>query len=228
MMHAQHHQNQISSLSSINQLLITHQPPRGSHIFVRLWTRPLWLLALFLCVEIFSVQLVLQLLSQQSQRLYFEFSLFNFVLLYLNITFIPKMMGWKYMVLIVVLICSLLLSTMTSVAGASESSNNLVCEVTGTCIACRAEEMDNEYCKDTGKRIRIRCKDGPSEFDDYKPCSKTAEDGQMEVIVFQIVVGIIGGLAYWGVQSRKKYSMSLFDHRKQQRWAIHGYLQCNT
>ncbi len=95
------------------------------------------------------------------------------------------------------------------------SSTNTICEVTGTCIACRDDEMGNEYCRETGKRIRIRCKDGPNEFDDYKFCSKTAEDDQLEVIIFQILVGIIGGLAYWGVQTRKKYSMTLFDTRKQ-------------
>lgn len=28
-------------------------------------------------------------------------------------------------------------------------------------------------------------------------------------------MGILGGVAYWGVQARKKNSMTLFDHRKQ-------------
>ncbi len=95
--------------------------------------------------------------------------------------------------------------------------SNTMCEVTGTCLSCRKEEMNNEYCRDTGKRIRIRCKEGSTEFDDYKSCTKTAEDAQIEVIIFQIACGIIGGLTYWGVQSRKRFSMSSFDFRKQQR-----------
>jgi hypothetical protein len=123
----------------------------------------------------------------------------------------------------ILLVCIILiLSSWFTLANSNSGGNggrysNTMCEVTGTCITCRKEEMDNEYCKETGKRIRIRCKDGSTEFDDYKSCMKTAEDAQIEVIMFQIACGVIGGLAYWGVQSRKKFSMSSFDHRKQQR-----------
>jgi hypothetical protein len=111
------------------------------------------------------------------------------------------------LLIFLIMLCSITIVTAVS--------TNMICEVTGTCVPCRNDEMGNEYCRETGKRIRIRCKDGPNEFDDYKSCSKTAEDDQLEVIIFQIVVGVIGGLAYWGVQTRKKYSMSLFDTRKQ-------------
>jgi hypothetical protein len=100
-------------------------------------------------------------------------------------------------------------------ARSGPSNMNIACEETGTCVTCRPEELDQEYCKESGRRIRIRCKDGPNDFDDYKACSKTSEDDQIEVIMFQVAIGIVGGLAYWGVQARKKYTMSLFDVRKQ-------------
>ena len=93
-------------------------------------------------------------------------------------------------------------------------NKNLLCEVTGVCTACHKFEKDTDYCRETGKRVKIHCKDSESEFDDFKSCSTTAEDDQINVIIFQIVMAIIGGLAYWGVQSRKKYNMTLFDHRK--------------
>lgn len=93
-------------------------------------------------------------------------------------------------------------------------SKSLMCEVSGTCILCRKDEMENEYCKETGRRIRIKCKEGKEEFDDFKSCLRTADDDQIQVIVFQVIMGLIGGLAYWGVQARKKNTLSLFDHRK--------------
>lgn len=80
---------------------------------------------------------------------------------------------------------------------------------------CRADELNvAEYCKKTGRKARIKCKDGNNEFDDYKSCDKAADDGQLEVIIFQVFMGVIGGLAYWGVQARKRNTMTLFDSRR--------------
>lgn len=109
-------------------------------------------------------------------------------------------------IVIILLILSFVMTAM--------SAENLMCEVVGTCLSCRDDEADNEYCKETGRRIRIHCRDNESEFDDYKSCDRTAEDDQLRVILFQVSMAFMGGIAYWGVQRRKKNVMTLFDHRK--------------
>jgi hypothetical protein len=113
--------------------------------------------------------------------------------------------------LIFPIIFLLFLSVDVAFAGTSKS---LMCDVVGSCINCRSAEIDADYCRDTGKRVKIHCKDEENEFDDYKSCTTTAEDDQVQVIIFQVFMAIFGGLAYWGVQTRKKYNMSLFDTRK--------------
>lgn len=117
-------------------------------------------------------------------------------------------MNFMLLFMIVVL---LLLGQLITIEGGSK---NLICEEIGTCSTCRSQEIDAEYCRDTGKRMKIHCKDDENEFDDYKSCSITSDDDQFNVIIFQVVMAVVGGLAYWGVQSRKKYNMTLFDYRK--------------
>jgi hypothetical protein len=95
------------------------------------------------------------------------------------------------------------------------SNKNAVCDVIGPCRTCHSVELDAEYCRDTGKRVKIHCKDDENEYDYYKSCNTTSDDDQFNVIVFQIAMAIIGGLAYWGVQNRKKNNMTLFDVRRQ-------------
>jgi hypothetical protein len=122
--------------------------------------------------------------------------------------------GWfdiLRMNLFVSLVFALFLTVPVVFAGTSKS---LMCDVVGPCINCRSVEIDADYCRDTGKRVKIHCKDEENEFDDYKSCTTTAEDDQVQVIIFQVFMAIFGGLAYWGVQTRKKYNMSLFDTRK--------------
>ena len=124
---------------------------------------------------------------------------------------------FKFYLVVAFLMVALFSSCVADVENHSnknEGEQKLMCEVTGTCILCRKDELDSDYCRETGRRIRIRCKDSKEEFDDFKSCSKTADDDQIQVILFQVVMGLIGGLAYWGVQKRKKNTMSLFDHRK--------------
>jgi len=58
------------------------------------------------------------------------------------------------------------------------------------------------------------CFEKDKKFDDWRACLLTAEDDQLRVIMFQAIMGILGGLAYWGVQVRKQAHMSLFDTRK--------------
>jgi hypothetical protein len=58
------------------------------------------------------------------------------------------------------------------------------------------------------------CYEKGNKFDDWRACLLTAEDDQIRVIMFQAFMGLIGGLAYWGVQTRKQAHMSLFETRK--------------
>lgn len=107
----------------------------------------------------------------------------------------------------------LLIFSPGSVLGGS-SKKNVQCETIGACLLCGSQEYDANYCRDTGRRVKIHCKTDDTEYDEYKSCISTAEDDQVKVIVFQVLMAILGGLAYWGVQSRKKFNMTLFDHRK--------------
>ena len=84
----------------------------------------------------------------------------------------------------------------------------------GLCMTCNKDEMDSDYCKDTGRKMKTLCYDKGTKFDDWRACLVTVEDDQIRVIMFQALMGIIGGLAYWGVQVRKQAQMSLFETRK--------------
>lgn len=88
------------------------------------------------------------------------------------------------------------------------------CEDFGVCIACKKQELDEDYCKTTGRKLKIKCIDGENEFTDFRPCLATAEEDQIRVIVFQLLMGLIGGLAFLGVQARKKVNMTQFEYRK--------------
>jgi hypothetical protein len=88
------------------------------------------------------------------------------------------------------------------------------CVITGPCIPCRKDELDLEYCKKTARKVKIKCEKSESENDDYDTCLLTAEDDQIRVILFQIAMGVIGGLAFWGVKLRKQTSMTKYDYRK--------------
>ena len=50
---------------------------------------------------------------------------------------------------------------------------------------------------------------------DYRSCTKTSTDDQFQVMVFQFVMAVVGGMAFWGVQTRKQSQMTLFENRKQ-------------
>lgn len=86
-----------------------------------------------------------------------------------------------------------------------------LCQKSGGCSLCHPDEMQNEYCKKTGKRVVYQCQNGNVA---YESCDRTGLDEQLQVIVFQVIMGIVGGLAYWGVQVRKKNTLTLFDYRK--------------
>ena len=75
--------------------------------------------------------------------------------------------------------------------------------------------MNEEYCKHTGRKVKVRCnREDADSIETYQACVLSSDDEQFRVIVFQLIMGIVGGLAYWGVQIRKKENMSLFDRRR--------------
>jgi hypothetical protein len=100
------------------------------------------------------------------------------------------------------------------VISAKSLDENPLCVAIGPCVKCSQEELSLEYCKSTGKKERIECRKDGTDYGDYRSCEKTSEDDQFEVVVFQVLMAIVGGLAYWGVQNRKKNAMTLFDFRK--------------
>ena len=67
-------------------------------------------------------------------------------------------------------------------------------------------------------RVKVICKDQSGlrdeEYHRYASCGREQNDVQ-NVIIFQCVMAVVGGLAFWGVQVRRQYSMTQFDHRRQ-------------
>ena len=92
--------------------------------------------------------------------------------------------------------------------------SEILCVEKGRCSVCKKEDMFNDYCKETGRMIRILCNDGEKQSEEFRSCPLSAEDDQVRVIVFQLAMGLIGGLAYWAAQKRKISTMTLFDSRK--------------
>lgn len=61
----------------------------------------------------------------------------------------------------------------------------------------------------------MACIENGVEVEEYRNClDPPVHQSLVNVFTFQILMAVIGGLALWGVQIRKKYSMSLFDSRK--------------
>eukprot|EP01041_Mallomonas_annulata_P009291 gene9291-19281_t len=110
------------------------------------------------------------------------------------------------------------------------------CVEQGKCEKCHKKELEEDYCRETGMKIQIECRDQNSmskeglqaspkdlksgisilkeqEYRRFKSCTQSQND-VLNVIIFQVCMAIIGGLAYWGVQKRRHNSMSQFDHRK--------------
>lgn len=96
----------------------------------------------------------------------------------------------------------------------SESGGKVSCTDVGTCQACGAGESQLDYCRDTGKKIKQKCFEKGNTFDDFRACVSTPQDDQLKVIIFQVVVAVVGGLAYWHVQVKKAANLSLFEARK--------------
>jgi len=90
------------------------------------------------------------------------------------------------------------------------------CQDAGPCVACANSELNEEDCSATGRKMKIMCTYGvDKEKEDSRSCSVTAEDEQNRVIVFQLLMGLLGGLAYYQVQARKARSATLFDQRQE-------------
>lgn len=108
----------------------------------------------------------------------------------------------------------LLFLTLLIAIGAMLTSAEILCVEKDICKLCTQDEIMKDYCKYTGRIIKIICNDGETQYEEIRSCPLTAEDEQIRVIFFQVAMGLIGGLSFWGVQRRKLYSMSLFDSRK--------------
>ena len=89
------------------------------------------------------------------------------------------------------------------------------CVDDGVCTVCEPHDLTKSYCKPTGKSIKVKCSGANGVMvDDNQSCHLTPEEDQLRVILFQVMMAIIGGLAFWGVQIRKKEHANLFDVRK--------------
>mmetsp|Transcript_26149 Transcript_26149/g.26380 ORF Transcript_26149/g.26380 Transcript_26149/m.26380 type:complete len:136 (+) Transcript_26149:218-625(+) len=108
------------------------------------------------------------------------------------------------------------------------------CTEEGKCEACLVSEMDYDYCRETGRKIKLVCHERSSgsvkvdsttkenkpiattikeDYYKYKSCTINGND-ITNIVIFQISMAVVGGLAYWGVQTRRINAMSQFDHRK--------------
>ena len=63
--------------------------------------------------------------------------------------------------------------------------------------------------------MQICVSDKSSKITDYRSCVKTSADDQFQVMVFQFIMAVVGGMAFWGVQIRKQSQMTMFENRKQ-------------
>ena len=118
--------------------------------------------------------------------------------------------GCRYLLLIALLILN---------ASAAEFS----CVDSGSCLHCERAEMNEEYCLATGKKIKVICfLESNQKLIDYKSCKATPSEDRFHFIVFQFIMGVVGGLAYWGVQTRKQSQLTLFEDRKQ-RYVCNKY-----
>ena len=45
---------------------------------------------------------------------------------------------------------------------------------------------------------------------------ETSLDQTLQVVIFQIIMAIVGGLSYWAMNHRKEMSLSMFDKRKRE------------
>ena len=63
-------------------------------------------------------------------------------------------------------------------------------------------------------KIQLTCfEDGVNRVR-YKSCrAQNTNSNVANVVTFQIIMALAGGLAYWGVTARKKLTMSQFDRR---------------
>ena len=81
--------------------------------------------------------------------------------------------------------------------------------IDGVCQMCVLDDTD-KACIDTGKKMMVTC----DSKEIWASCVATPGEEQTAVILFQIVMAALGALAYWGVQTKKAKTLSLFEARK--------------
>ena len=89
------------------------------------------------------------------------------------------------------------------------------CVDAGECVPCSAsEKVELDHCSVSGKHMQQRCKNSQTGID-YRPCWMSSGEEEIRVLIFQVLMAICGGLAYWGVLARKQRNMTAFDHRRE-------------
>ena len=98
------------------------------------------------------------------------------------------------------------------------------CFDAGPCVNCAKGELEVEDCVQTGRKMKVLCQSTAGlDREDFRACHMTAEDEQNRVIVFQLLMGLCGGIAYYHVQLRKSKSATLFDQRQRRnRLSVEG------
>jgi hypothetical protein len=90
----------------------------------------------------------------------------------------------------------------------------------GVCQRCAPEEITEEYCSEYSRKMSLTC--GKKET--WRGCESTPEDEQIQVMIFQATMALLGGLAYWGVRIKKSKNLTLFESRKINRNGKNWYL----
>ncbi len=96
----------------------------------------------------------------------------------------------------------------TFLVGLYVSQGNLC--INGVCQRCAPDELTEDYCSEYLRKMSVIC--GKKET--WRGCENTPEDEQIQVLIFQATMALLGGLAYWGVRIKKSKNLTLFESRK--------------
>ena len=117
-----------------------------------------------------------------------------------------------YILLLSVVLAVISLSIATNEGLYEKDEAGRTCVDNGPCARCTESQLVNEdVCKETGLRMPVLC---DRKVDEFRSCDATPEDEQVQVMVFQLIVALLGGLSFWGVKNLKDKSLSMFDARK--------------
>ncbi|KAM3570615.1 hypothetical protein VYU27_007332 [Nannochloropsis oceanica] len=95
------------------------------------------------------------------------------------------------------------------------------CFVTGECAACSADEMSEPYCQESKRRAEVTCEreeniHGAKQIKAitiFDACTHTPSDDLTDVLRFQALMAIVGGLALYGARHQKLKHLTLYERR---------------